>query len=91
MTCRHYISPDGKVAAVVCGPAPRRKFCSVCGKPGALLCDYPEPGRKSGTCDKPLCATCARHVGKDRDHCPHHAAQERVRQLGFRFDDGGTK
>jgi hypothetical protein len=45
----------------------------------------PNPGEKVER------ATCARHVGKDRDHCPHHATAERVRQLGFHFDDGGTK
>jgi hypothetical protein len=46
------------------GPRPR----CACGKPATLQCDGPSR-RKSGTCDKHLCAGCAAEVGTDRHLC----------------------
>lgn len=46
------------------GPRPR----CACGKPATLQCDGPSK-RKSGTCDKHLCPSCAREVGPDRHLC----------------------
>lgn len=52
------------------GPRPR----CACGKPATLQCDAPAK-RKSGTCDKHLCAACATDVGPDRHLCAAHAAE----------------
>lgn len=72
MPCRYFRSPDGKVQGIICGSRAPVKRCSVCQRPSTRECDYPTPTRKSGTCDKPLCAKCARQVGPDRDYCPSH-------------------
>lgn len=61
--------PGGGVAFV--DGTTRRRYCG-CGRIAALQCDYPTPGRKSGTCDKHLCRSCGVAVGPDRDHCPEH-------------------
>lgn len=76
MTCHHVTMPGGFRAIVCTSGRPRRK-CSACKDRRAdLLCDFPTPTRKSGTCDRPLCGKCAVHVGEDRDHCPSHATAE---------------
>ncbi|MCC6914040.1 MAG: hypothetical protein IT566_10095 [Rhodospirillaceae bacterium] len=35
-----------------------------------LKCDWPT--EDGGTCSKPVCTYCARHVGPDVDYCPFH-------------------
>lgn len=72
MPCRYYRSDDGQVTGIICSSRRRSRACSVCKRPSDRLCDYPDTKHKSGTCDKPLCSECARHVGPDRDHCPSH-------------------
>lgn len=71
MVCRHVMLPEGR-HAIVCGPRVRQK-CVGCGRTATLLCDYPMPERKSGTCDKPICGRCTTPVGENADHCPEHA------------------
>lgn len=85
MVCTPIIK-DGKRIGFVCGPAPRGRNCSACGRfvrgRDVLLCDYPSDKKKrfgtvarprnSKTCDKPLCSSCAVHVGLNRDYCPSH-------------------
>ena len=52
--------------AASCSSAP--DSCAACGRLGAeLRCDYPVPGRKSGTCDAWLCSGCAVHSEPDFD------------------------
>lgn len=51
----------------------RRPRCA-CGQPAAFQCDAPTE-RRSGTCDRHLCAACAVETGPDRHLCPTHAAQ----------------
>jgi hypothetical protein len=55
----------------------RSRTCCSCGCPSRLcsfvLCDYPMPPRKSGTCDAWVCTDCATHREPDRDYCPQHA------------------
>ena len=64
--------PDGSVA-IVCGRGQRRrKSCVQCGQPSEVLCDHRNGDGR--TCDAPLCRTCARHVGRNRDYCRAHAA-----------------
>ncbi len=71
MPCTPVTLPGG-VRAIVCtrGPRPR----CACGRPATLQCDAPSK-RRSGTCDRHICAACATDVGPDRHLCPGHAAQ----------------
>lgn len=72
MPCTTHILASGQ-RAIVCTGRRGRKRCSAC-KTGwaSLECDFPTPARKSGTCDKPLCAECAVRKGENLDFCPHH-------------------
>jgi hypothetical protein len=74
MTCRTIvIGPDTMVIACTRG---RPRQCA-CGNVATLLCDFPLSGEKIGkTCDAPLCAKCAKHVGPDRDYSPAHGRPE---------------
>jgi len=72
MPCQH-VKIDG-VSAIVCGPRTRRRKCA-CGRPSSRLCDWKIRGKKSGTCDKPLCDRCARQPAPEKDLCPEHAAE----------------
>lgn len=72
--------------AIVCGPRPRPKRCSVCGGPKATqLCDWkvgpkPDAGAQP-TCDAPLCLSCTKSPAPGKDLCPKHAAAwERLRR-----------
>lgn len=52
--------------AFACSRGPARPRCSSCGAPSTKLCDYPLRGAKAGqTCDRQLCAACARRWTKD--------------------------
>lgn len=59
--------------AIVCGPKRKPARCA-CGALAPLLCDWKVPERKSGTCDKPICNSCATSPRRDKDLCPAHAA-----------------
>lgn len=71
MTCHHVRLPDGTSAIVCTG---RAKRCR-CGRPGTLLCDWKVPTRRSGTCDAPICSSCATSPAPDKDLCPNYAAE----------------
>lgn len=76
MACRTFVLGDGSVG-IACGPRGKRHACSApnCTAPSSKQCDYPVKGRKSGTCDKHLCARHAVSVGPNLDYCePHHRA-----------------
>ncbi len=63
----------GDTAAIVCGRGAPKRWCHVCRqRRGTLQCDFPNPKRKSGTCDKYLCARCAVQIGPNQDYCPNH-------------------
>jgi hypothetical protein len=74
MGCQHVKLPGGG-SAIVCG-ATRR--CG-CGNRADLLCDWKVPAKKSGTCDKPLCARCTHKPRADKDLCPKHADEWKSR------------
>lgn len=76
MPCSHVKLPGG-VSAIVCTSG-RRKRCA-CGKPSTRLCDWKVPGKKSGTCDQPICAGCTHVPAPDKDLCPKHAAEWKAR------------
>lgn len=69
MGCQR-VTVDG-VAAIVCGPDRRCR----CGRKADRLCDWKDAGKKSGTCDTPLCAKCATSPAPEKDLCPRHAAE----------------
>lgn len=60
------------VRGIICSRT-RRPRCA-CGQPATLQCDAPSK-RRSGTCDKHLCASCAKEVGPDQHMCQAHAQQ----------------
>lgn len=78
MPCRRITTADGAVA-IVCGPRQRVKRCA-CGNPHTALCDWKVKSRKSGTCDKPLCAKCTLVPAPGKDLCPKHAAEWKARR-----------
>lgn len=70
MTCEHVTLPNG-ARAIVCSTH-RRARCK-CGRPAPLLCDWKVKGKRSGTCDAPICARCTTSPAPDKDLCPTHA------------------
>lgn len=68
MTC-HSVPPPSGGAAIICGPLRKCR----CGKRATLLCDWKVKGKKSGTCDQPLCSGCAFKPSADKDLCSAHA------------------
>lgn len=73
MACESVKLPDGGTA-IVCGPRRPSKRCA-CGRPATLLCDWKVPGKRSGTCDAPICDRCATSPAPDKDLCPAHASE----------------
>ena len=70
----------GGQAAIVCGPRRRPKPCPCrSGYPATLLCDWKVSGKKSGTCDAPLCEACTQVPAPDKDLCQKHAREWRAR------------
>ena len=78
MTCTSVQLPNGS-RAIVCGTRQRRRACSSCGKQADLLCDWKVKERRSGTCDKPICAACSHSPAPGKDLCAEHAATWRAR------------
>lgn len=70
--CLKLQTPDGD-EVLVCGGHARTRFCK-CGRPADLLCDWKVPGKKSGTCDEPVCKKCALEVAPDKHLCKAHQA-----------------
>lgn len=68
--CEHVDLGDGNFA-IICGGRKRAQYCA-CGRASKFLCDWKVAGKKSGTCDKPICERCALNVAPDRDLCPEH-------------------
>ncbi|MGH9496004.1 MAG: hypothetical protein ACRD3B_13475 [Candidatus Sulfotelmatobacter sp.] len=68
--CEQIELPGGGFA-IICGTRHKRQFCA-CGRECQFLCDWKVPGKKSGTCDKPICAQHAKQVGPEKHLCPEH-------------------
>jgi hypothetical protein len=87
MICEWVDIPGGGVA-IVCSRRTRTQKCRTCHQWRAvLLCDHPNPqnGKKGGgTCDKPLCRSCAVRRGPNIDWCPSHVIPAQRR---FAWDD----
>lgn len=76
LACEH-VSLSGGGSAIVCGT--RRKKCA-CGRRATLECDWKVNGKKSGTCDAPICDRCTHVPAPDKDLCPKHAAEWKARR-----------
>lgn len=83
MICERVSLPTGGHAIVCSGG--RRKRCA-CGRRADLLCDWKVEGKRSGTCDAPLCSRCTTSPAPEKDLCPEHAkafaAWQQQRQAG---------
>lgn len=77
MTCTPFALPDG-ARGFVCGPTQRCR----CGNRATLLCDWKVPGKKSGTCDAPICRKCATSPAPEKDLCAKHAAEWKTWKAG---------
>lgn len=85
MGCEKLPLGDGN-AAIVCSRGRRRSKCSSCGAANApFLCDARVREKRSGTCDAPVCASCAVEVGADRHLCPTHAGLTSTSFVPFQF------
>ena len=70
MACHHVDFGNGS-GAIVCDRT-KPKQCA-CGRRATRLCDWKVDTRRSGTCDKPLCANCAFEPAPEKDLCSDHA------------------
>ena len=70
MACEQVSLPGGGVA-IVCGTRSRQR-CG-CGTHATRLCDWKVAGKRSGTCDRPLCERCSTSPAAEKDLCPDHA------------------
>ena len=68
--CERVQLPGGQWAFVCGGHS--RKRCK-CGRRATLECDWKQPERKSGTCDKGICERCTVSPEPGKDLCPTHA------------------
>lgn len=59
--------------AIVCGTR-RRQRCA-CGRRATLLCDWKVAGKRSGTCDEPICHLCSTSPAPEKDLCSAHASE----------------
>lgn len=71
MPCDLVTLPDGG-RAFICSTG-RAKRCA-CGARAPFLCDWKVPGKRSGTCDAPICAAHAASPAPDKHLCPTHDA-----------------
>lgn len=69
LTCEYVPVPGG--VAIACSRT-RKRRCK-CGRAADLLCDWKVPGKKGGTCDKPICNRCTTSPAEGKDLCPDHA------------------
>jgi hypothetical protein len=70
--CLKMQTPDGD-EVLVCGGHARTRYCK-CGRAADLLCDWKVAGKKSGTCDEPVCKRCAVEVAPNKHLCKAHQA-----------------
>jgi hypothetical protein len=77
MPCTHVTLPGGE-SAIVCTSG-RAQRCA-CGRRSTRLCDWKVAGKRSGTCDRPLCAACTHSPAPEKDLCPDHAAEWKARR-----------
>lgn len=72
MGCCSVVKMPGGGVAIVCSRGRRHKRCA-CGRTANRLCDWKVKGKRSGTCDEPLCERCTHSPASEKDLCPTHA------------------
>ena len=83
MNCNYLRDQEtGRLVAILCGARKRAQRCAAstssgqaCGEPSRFQCDWKIGGGK--TCDKHLCAKCAKEVRPEKHLCPDHLAAYR--------------
>lgn len=78
MGCCSVVKMPGGGVAVVCSRGRRHARCR-CGASATRLCDWKVEGKRSGTCDVPLCERCTHSPAAEKDLCPQHAAEWKAR------------
>lgn len=90
MGCDPIISHDGQGLGMLCSRGARRARCKVCKTAKATKqCDYPNPRKKSGTCDANLCDGCA--VPQDVTRLPETVGGVRLKADTVDFCKTHTK
>lgn len=85
--CEMRKMPDGTVMFITHSGGPRLVKCDYCQNPHSKLCDWPVPGKKSGTCDRKLCYNHSKQpvpeFGKEQDidYCPEHYELYKSREV----------
>lgn len=74
MPCTPFTLPGG-ARGFVCTRSRRTAPRCACGKPSQFQCDA-EAGRRSGTCDRHMCTSCATELAPDLHVCPKHTASK---------------
>ncbi|KQR83485.1 hypothetical protein [Sphingomonas sp. Leaf343] len=70
---------------IVCG-GHSRKRCP-CGRRADRLCDWKVEGKRSGTCDSPICSGCSTSPAPGKDLCAKHAVALEEWRTGKRAQD----
>lgn len=87
------MSDGARATGFVCTGRTRARRCLFCGhKPADLLCDWKVPGKKSGTCDRPMCLQCSTKPAEGKDLCPTHATAWKawLKERGIKDGDGAA-
>lgn len=70
--CEHVKIPGQDGTLIICGLRSSTKKCVHCGEYGQFLCDWKVQGKRSGTCDRALCAADALEVAPGKHLCREH-------------------
>lgn len=73
MPCTPFRSDNGATGIICTGRGSKPPRCVKCGMMADLLCDWRIKGKRSKTCDAPLCNSCTHKPAEGKDLCPEHA------------------
>jgi hypothetical protein len=63
VSCEFFKTKDGAVRMILCSRGRKGLKCNFCKAPAEFECDAPKSRRKSGTCDKRMCAAHRTKLG----------------------------
>lgn len=85
MNCRTLKNRIDGSAMIVCGSRTKPKPCAFCGEASTKLCDFPVTVfGLTRTCEEPLCESCAKPVGENRDYCGPHFERAEAEAMAIR-------